>query len=67
LKPQFQPLVQPTSASARMSIYAFVGIIMFSTMTAPLGAKLAHKLPARQLKRYFSIVVFTIAAKLIWL
>jgi len=46
---------------------ALAGIIICSTLTAPIGAKLANKLPAKQLKRYFSIVLFLIAFKMILL
>ncbi|MEE9339017.1 MAG: sulfite exporter TauE/SafE family protein [Methylococcaceae bacterium] len=44
---------------------ALCGIISCSILTAPMGAKLAGKLPAQQLKRYFSIVIFLIAFKMI--
>ncbi len=44
---------------------ALTGIILCSTLTAPLGAKLANKLPAKQVKRYFSVVLFLIAFKMI--
>ncbi len=44
---------------------AFAGIIVTSLITAPLGAKLVHRLPTRLMKRFFSILVFTVAAKLI--
>jgi len=43
---------------------AFLGIITISIITAPIGARLANKLPAQQLKRYFSILLFLIAAKM---
>lgn len=45
---------------------AFVSIGLGSVLTAPLGAKLAHKLPAKQLKRYFSLLIFLMALKLAW-
>lgn len=45
---------------------AFVSIGFGSILTAPLGAKLAHKLPARELKRYFSVLIFAVAVKLMW-
>ncbi|MDP1774357.1 MAG: sulfite exporter TauE/SafE family protein, partial [Methylobacter sp.] len=45
-------------------IPAFLGIVLTSTYTAPIGAKLAHKLPAEKLKRYFSLLLFVMAAKL---
>jgi len=47
-------------------IPSFLGIVSISTYTAPIGAKLAHKLPAEKLKRYFSLLLFVMAAKLMW-
>ncbi len=44
---------------------ALVGIVICSILTAPFGARLAYKLPAKKLKRYFSIVIFLIAMKMI--
>lgn len=43
---------------------AFAGISLSSLITAPLGAKLAHLLPAKKLKRYFALLLFAIAAKM---
>lgn len=43
---------------------AFFGIVLTSMLTASMGAKLAHRLPATQLKRYFSLVLFAIALKM---
>ena len=45
---------------------AFLGTGLSSIATAPIGAKLAHKLPAAKLKRYFSLLLFVMAAKLLW-
>jgi uncharacterized membrane protein YfcA len=45
---------------------AFLGVSLSSIFTAPMGAKLAHRLPAATLKRYFSILLFMMAAKLLW-
>lgn len=45
---------------------AFAGIGLSSVFTAPLGAKLANKLPAAKLKRYFSLLLFVMAVKLLW-
>jgi hypothetical protein len=47
-------------------IPSFIGIVLTSTYTAPVGAKLAHRLPAEKLKRYFSLLLFVMAAKLMW-
>lgn len=45
---------------------AFLGTSLSSIFTAPLGAKLAHSLPAAKLKRYFSLLLFIMAAKMLW-
>jgi uncharacterized protein len=45
---------------------SFLGVGLGSIFTAPFGAKLAHKLPAQQLKRYFSLLIFVLAVKLMW-
>jgi hypothetical protein len=44
----------------------FFGTGLSSIATAPIGAKLAYKLPAVKLKRYFSLLLFVMAAKLMW-
>jgi uncharacterized membrane protein YfcA len=44
---------------------ALCGIVTCSILTAPIGAKLANQLPAKKLKRYFSVVIFLIAFKMI--
>ncbi len=44
---------------------AFMGIVILSILTAPLGAKLANYLPAKKLRRYFSLVLFVMAIKMI--
>ena len=45
---------------------AFLGTSFSSIFTAPIGAKWVHKLPAAKLKRYFSLLLFVMAAKLMW-
>ena len=37
-----------------------------SVLTAPLGAKAAHSLPVRQLKRVFASLLFGLAAYMLW-
>jgi uncharacterized membrane protein YfcA len=46
---------------------AFAGILSASILTAPMGARLANRLPAQKLKRYFSLLIFIMAIKMIWL
>jgi uncharacterized protein len=55
----------PEGSLGYVYLPAFSGIALGSLFTAPLGAKLANKLPAKQLKRYFSLLIFAIAISLI--
>ncbi len=45
---------------------AFLGIVLTSILFAPVGAKLAHKLPTRSLKRFFALLLFLVAVKMLW-
>ena len=45
---------------------AFIGIISASLFCAPVGAKLAHKVPGAKLKRFFAVLVCIIGITLIW-
>lgn len=54
----------PDGSVGYIYLPAFFGIVLTSMLSASLGAKLAHRLPAKQLKRYFSLVVFLIAIKM---
>lgn len=42
------------------------GIVLSSIFTAPIGARLANRLPAHKLKRYFSLLIFVMAVKILW-
>jgi len=44
---------------------ALAGIAIFSMLTAPLGAMLAHRLPVPTLKRGFALLLFAIGTKLL--
>ncbi|SCY83216.1 sulfite exporter TauE/SafE family protein [Desulfoluna spongiiphila] len=44
---------------------ALIGIICFSVLTAPLGAKLAHSLPVDKLKRIFAILLYVVATRML--
>lgn len=44
----------PDNSSGFVYWPAFFGIVMTSILTAPLGARLAHRLPARALKKVFA-------------
>lgn len=43
-----------------VSLTGFIGIATASVLTAPLGAKLAHTLPPKLLKRAFALMLFLI-------
>ncbi|MDR1360502.1 MAG: sulfite exporter TauE/SafE family protein [Deltaproteobacteria bacterium] len=45
---------------------AFLGLVGASMLTAPLGAKLAYKVPARGLKRFFALFLVCIAANILY-
>lgn len=57
----------PVGSLGYVYLPAFFGVGLGGIFTAPLGAKLAHKLPAKQLKRYFSLLLFILAFKLMWI
>jgi uncharacterized membrane protein YfcA len=48
-----------------ISLPAFLGIVFASTLFAPLGAKLAHTIPERMLKRAFALFLGVLGAKLL--
>jgi uncharacterized protein len=56
----------PSGSFGYVYLPAFLGIVIGSIFTAPIGAKLAHRLPAKRLKRYFSVLIFILAIKLMW-
>lgn len=56
----------PDGSLGYVYLPAFFGIIITGIFTAPLGAKLAHRLPALHLKRYFSMVLLLMAIKMAW-
>jgi len=44
---------------------AFIGIVLASVLFAPLGAKLAHQLPALLLKRVFALFLFLLGVRML--
>lgn len=45
---------------------ALVGVAAVSVFTAPLGARLAHALPVKTLKRCFAAFLLLVASKMMW-
>jgi uncharacterized membrane protein YfcA len=44
---------------------AFIGVVTISFLMAPVGARLAHKLPVKQLKRAFGGFLALLATKML--
>jgi uncharacterized membrane protein YfcA len=44
---------------------ALAGITVASVLTAPLGARVAHRVPGRLLKRIFAALLFVFAARML--
>ncbi len=55
----------PAYSSGYVYWPAFAGIAAASILFAPLGAKLAHRLPAASLKRVFAILLYILAFKML--
>lgn len=55
----------PEGSFGYIYLPAFLGITLCSVFTAPIGAKLAHVLPAEKLKRYFAVILLILAVKLL--
>ncbi|HYE35763.1 sulfite exporter TauE/SafE family protein [Methylocaldum sp.] len=58
--------VLPVWSLGYVYLPAFAGIVTTSIPFAPVGAKLAHRVPTRKLRRMFAVVVFIVGAKLLW-
>jgi uncharacterized membrane protein YfcA len=56
----------PDHALGFVHLPAVLGIVATSAFCAPLGAALAHRLKASQLRSVFGIVLLGIAAELLW-
>lgn len=44
---------------------ALAAIVAASMLTAPLGAKLAHRLPVKKLKKIFALLLFTLGIRMV--
>ncbi len=56
----------PSFTFGFVHVLAFLGIATASFFTAPIGAKLAHKLPVQTLKKIFAIFLLIIATRMLW-
>ena len=56
----------PAGSLGFVYLPALAGIVLGSVLTAPLGARTAHRLPVRPLKRVFALLLFTLALRMAW-
>ncbi len=56
----------PEYALGYIYLPAFFGIVLASYFTAPIGARLAHKLPVKILKRFFGVFLILLAIKMLF-
>ncbi len=56
----------PDHSLGYVYIPAFVGIVAFSFLTAPFGARMAHRLPVKQMKRGFGGFLALLASKMLY-
>jgi uncharacterized membrane protein YfcA len=55
----------PSDALGFVSIIALLGLVSGSMVTAPFGARLAHRLPVLALKRIFACLLYVLATKML--
>jgi uncharacterized membrane protein YfcA len=55
----------PLGSFGNVDLLAFVLLTPVTMLTAPVGAKLAHRLPANNLRRIFALFLALIAVKMI--
>lgn len=55
----------PPGSFGHVNLIAFALLAPVTMLTAPIGAKLAHRLHAKKLRRYFAIFLFLVAIKMI--
>lgn len=56
----------PAGSLGFVHVPAVAGLVAASVLTAPIGARKAHQLPVRTLKRIFAGVLLALAAKMLW-
>ena len=45
---------------------ALAGIVIGTLVTVPIGAWLAHSMPVKRLKQVFALILFALAARMLW-
>ena len=55
----------PAGSIGYVYLPAFAGIIVTSALFAPVGARLAHRLPTQVLKRVFAVFLAVVGVKMV--
>ncbi|MBC7415573.1 MAG: sulfite exporter TauE/SafE family protein [Herminiimonas sp.] len=55
----------PPDALGFISVSALFGLVCGSVVTAPYGARLAHRLPVATIKRVFAVLLYALATKML--
>ncbi|MFO7542169.1 MAG: sulfite exporter TauE/SafE family protein [Thiobacillus sp.] len=58
---------RPDGSLGFVYLPALAGIALGSVLTAPLGARAAHRLPVRPLKRIFALLLVVLALRMVWM
>lgn len=56
----------PSLALGFVYVPALLGIVAGSVLTAPIGARTAHRLPVQMLRRIFACLLYGLATKMLW-
>jgi uncharacterized membrane protein YfcA len=56
----------PPQALGFVHLPALAGVVAGSVFTAPVGARAAHRMPVAALRRIFAILLYVLAAKMLW-
>lgn len=56
----------PAWSFSYVSLPAFLGVVVASVAAAPLGARLAHRLPEKTLRRIFALFVAVLGLRMLW-
>ena len=54
----------PPHSLGYINLPAFAGVVAASILFAPLGARLAHQLPDKLIKRIFAVFLFLLALRM---
>lgn len=45
---------------------AMLGLVAASVLTAPMGARVAHRLPVKELKKVFALLLYVVGTRMLW-